>query len=801
MAPANDRIESISLRFADLLLRHPLVVIGLLIVTTAGSLVLMRSLRFDFTPQAIYRGDDELVSYSEQFKQTFGYDEAVILVVLQSTGPNDVLKAPALQWQADIAGDVKNIPGVTRVDSLATLEIPRRSLMSSRLEPVINELPVTDEVSDHARELMDNTELVHNGLLSVDETMAAIAFYLAADKRDLDSMDAAVKAVHQSLIQHPVPAGYRVFVSGLPTLRIELVSGWVRDLLVQIPIAAGLYLAMLWLVFRRISGSVLPVIAVGVGLTWTLAAFALIGEPLNFVSNALPALLVIIGVSGCTQLVTCYAAESLTTANAREAARNAIARMAPACLLAALTTVVGFISLMTARSSMLNQFGWQAAVGITIQYVSTLVTLGALFQFFRPPVPVIVDSSRPGIVTRVVTLIGSAAAQRPWYSIAGAILLATVAIWSGGRVTTNTYSVLEVLSEEHPSVKSMRLVEQKLIGIMPLEISLQAAKPDTFIDPVVFHGVLKIEEYSRQLPGVLSVQSYADLFREILVHWPGRRRSETDLELIPLDEKGSARLERTMEFATQYDEAMHFNSYMTPDGTRARIQLRLGEIGSQQTLIVIKALQKKLDEVFPSSGSIQARMTGEGYVNARALTVLINDLYYSLLTACLVIFGLIGLEFRSLRMGLIAALPNLTPLTVTLGYMGLRGYDMNVTNVIVFTICLGLADDNTIYFLYRFRQELAAGVSTSEAIHRAFLGTGRAIVLTSCLLFTGLAVLFLSDFVPTRRFAELTTVTLLANLFGVLLLLPACLVMVLPSNTQSEGPTEAMSVKNGPAAM
>src|SRR6185295_833522 len=103
---------------------------------------------------------------------------------------------------------------------------------------------------------------------------------------------------------------------------------------------------------------------------------------------------------------------------------------------------------------------------------------------------------------------------------------------------------------------------------------------------------------------------------------------------------------------------------------------------------------------------------------ARALNTLIRDLYYSLLTASLVIFGLIAIEFRSVRAGLIAALPNLTPLSITLGYMGLRGYDLNVGNVIVFTICLGLADDNTIHFLYRFREELETEGNLVQAIRR-----------------------------------------------------------------------------------
>src|SRR5580765_3407316 len=165
----SDSIPPTSLRFADLLCRRSGVIIVLLVAATGCSLLLLRSLRFDFTPQAIYRGDDELVEYSEQFKQTFGYDEAVILVVLQSMGDQDVLSADALTWQAEIAGDFSSVPEVIRIDSLSTLEFPHRSLMYFRLEPVVDKVPVTKESAERARELLHDTELVYYGLLSHDD--------------------------------------------------------------------------------------------------------------------------------------------------------------------------------------------------------------------------------------------------------------------------------------------------------------------------------------------------------------------------------------------------------------------------------------------------------------------------------------------------------------------------------------------------------------------------------------------------------------------------------------------------------
>ncbi len=745
---------------------------------TAGSLMAVPQLKFDFTPQAIYRGNDELVAYSEQFKQTFGYDDAIILVVLEAMGPDDVLEPQSLQWQAEVAAAAALIAGVSRVDSLPTLQIPQRVFLRTRLEPVIEELPVTQGSAARARDLLSNLHMVHVGMLSRDSRVAAIAVYLEPDHLDLESMQAAVNDIHDILATQPVPGGYRVALSGLPTLRVGLINEWISDLQVQIPVEVVVYLALLGVVFRRVSGSLLPVIAVGVGVSWTVAFYAISGTSLNFVSNALPALLIIIGVSGCTQIVTCYAAESRLNPDRRAAGRMTIERMAPASLLAAMTTAIGFCSLMTAQSELLFQFGWQAATGIAVLYLSTLLVLAVLIQFFRPPSPAVIDDEHPGFVTRIASLLGATACHKPICVIVAAVLIVGASIWLGSHVVINTYSVREILPEHHSLIKTMRLVENELIGIMPLEIDLRFEDAERLSDPELFHKILEFEQWARGLPGVLSVESYADLYQEILVRWPGRRVTETSLQLVPLDETGQVRLARTGEFATQFSDALHYSSYVVPQGNRARIRLRLREVGSRTTLDLIGRMEARLRQLFPENDPIQFKLTGECYVNAIALTVLIQDLFYSLLTASIVIFMLIGIEFRSPRMGLIAAIPNLTPLAVTLGYMGLRGYDMNVTNVIVFAISLGLADDNSIYFLYRFRQELLTGISVPEAIRKAFLGTGRAIVLTSTILLAGLSVLLMSDFVPTNMFAELTIVTIFANFIGVLLLLPACLALL-----------------------
>lgn len=762
--------------FAEFLLSHPFLVFGSLVASALFAMVLARDVKFDFTPQSIYRGNDALLAYAEEFKQTFGYDEAILLIVMQSTGEEDCLSVPALQWQIDVSDHIRTLPGIIRTDAVGTLEVPRASLRGLDLEPLINQVEVNQAAADRVRAVLGDSKLVRGGLLSADDRVSVVAIFLDPAARDIVALRAIVDDVKSALDQHPVPAGFRMMMSGLPQLRIEVVDDLMRDMATMMPIGGIVYLVVLALMFRSVSGALLPLCAVGIGLAWTMATFAVTGDTLNLVSNILPVLLMIIGVSSCVQIVTCYAEQSASGLDRRSAARESIARMAAPCLLAAITTSVGFASLFTARSEVLSRFGGQAAIGIGFQFVSTLLTLGALFRFFPAPTYGM-NETKPGLVTRVVTLLGYAVARHSCVTMGCAALVLVLAIWSGSRVVINTYAIRETFDEDHPSMQSMMLIENELSGLMPLEISLKSDTPGAFLDPEIFHKVVKVEQEAKRLPGVLSAQSYTDLFREILQKWPGRRITESDLELVPLAEVGAIRLARTEEFVNRFPESFHYRSFVSRDGTRARIRLRLREIGSRETLKLIKSIEQTLSLTFPADGPIQVRLTGEGYVNARALTVLIRDLFYSLLTASVVIFGLIALEFRSLRVGLIAALPNLTPLSITLGYMGLMGYDMNVANVIAFTICLGLADDNTIYFLYRFRQEFETTGDTVQAVRLAFLGTGRAIVLTSLLLLVGMSVLLFSDFVPTRRFAELTSVTIAGNLLGVLLLLPACLVL------------------------
>lgn len=762
------------MRFAAFLVRYRWPVLGAVALVTAGAVALLPRIRFDFTPGAAFRGDDELVTYAESFKKTFGDSDAVLLVVLESTGEADALAAPALTWQARAAERIAEAPGVERVDAIATLEVPRAGpLGAAATEPLIDSTPVDADAEARVREALDRLTLVRGTLISEDRTVSAVVARLSPEAMDAAGTRRAVDAVRGVLREVPPPPGYAAHLSGLPAMRAGIVANLRSDLLTLFPAAGGLFLVVLAMEFRRISGTLLPLLAVGVGLIWTVALIVLRGESFNIISNILPILLFVIGMANCVHVVTRYAEEAGRGGGRVAAARRTLAHMSVACFLTFFTTAIGFSALLGARSEQLEALGWHAVAGMGFLYITTITVLGGLMPSFAAP-RLSREGPRPHLVGRCLGVAGRAVARRPKTVLMCSAAVIAFFLWSAHTVTASS-RMFETYEPGHPSMRAVRLVDEKLGGVLPLEVSLTAEREGTFLEPATYARVAEAQRFATGLDAVLSARSYVDLHEQA--------RAEIMRRMGPfgvppgLATDDVARLEIQDAALRAAGSGGRYGAFLTPDARRARIMLKVRDIGSRETGEVLDTLNAKLDELFPPGSGVEARLTGAAQVHARAMDRFLRDLLMSLLGAALVIFVVIGLLFRSLRTGLIAVLPNLTPLVITWGYIGLRGYELNAGNVIVFAISLGIAVDDTIHFLARFREEVRVDGDVPEAIRRSFHGTGRAIVLTSVLIVAGLSVLLLSDFMPSRRFAELTNVTMAGALIGDLFLLPACLVL------------------------
>lgn len=760
------------------LIRRRVAVMAAVTAATVAATWLAVGIEFDFSPQAVLDSGDEAAVRAERYKATFGSLDATVLVVLEATGQADALSAEAIAWQAEADKRLSQLDGVLGVSSLTDLRLPQLSLLPPfvRRQAVASTGPPGADDEARMRAMVDRLPLVEGGLISKDRRLAAMSVTLDPNLRDIDLLTPAVERVRSALDDLPPPVGCRLHLAGIPVLRVDIVDSLQRDLLSLLPLAAVGFVVVLAVVFRRLSGSLLPLLAVTVGLAWTFGSIVLAGGSLNIVSNVLPILLFVIGMANCVHIVNRYAqdATGLDGPDRRPAVRSTMSHMAMACLLTSLTTAIGFGSLMAARSAVLRSLGWQAMLGMGLLYVSSIVVFCGCLGRFAPP-RLAGPRGRVGLTERIVAAGGHFIARRPWRAVAASVLLIAMCLFSARDIVVNS-RMTETYDEQSQTMRTLRMIEDRLAGILPLGVVIRADDAGTLEDPNVMRKVIELQQFAERDEQVLMVQSYVDIHRQVLALLPGR--AGKPMPTISPGEAGRSQVRLSTAILRALGDESGYCSFVSTDGKQGRILLRLRDAGTLRELELIHKLKGKLAGLFPPGGGVEVYLTDDVYLHGLSMDRFVRDLLWSLGGASVVIFVVIAVLFRSARLGLTAILPNLTPLLITLGYMGLRGYDMNAGNVIVFAISLGIAVDGTIHFMARFREEIQVGDGAAQAIYRSYISTGRAIVLTCVLIVSGLSVLLLSGFLPCRRFAELTGVTMIGALVGDLLLLPACLMII-----------------------
>lgn len=784
------------------LIRHPYALGAVIVVLTAVAGYAARNVRFDFTPQALFASGDDAVAFSEEVKSTFAYEDSRLMVVFESLGEHDVLEASLLEWQHDAATRLAQIAHVQRIDAIATLKVPQLDLthgVDFQPQPILRELPMTREDEESVRRMIDRSKMIEGSLISRDRRVGAMYVVFDPATRDVASMQQLVESVRKTISDQPPPEEYRVRYSGLPGVRVAVVNDLMADQAFLFPLAGVVFLVLIGAVFRNVWGVVVPIAAVLVGLAWTVGIVAATGEPFNIVTNVLPILILIIGVSNSIHFVVRYLEESAAhPGDSRQAAWKTLSHMLVPCLLTLITSALGFVSLVTARSHVLQMFGWHAAIGMACLYLSVLATFAVLLPYWklRRGSTAARESGLPW-VGKVTAALGDRAAQYPGTVLIGGLLLCAACAMTSRHLQVNS-SITETYGPAHPQTQTVRLVEESLGGVLPLEVVLTSKHSGEFLDPRIYARVAQFGDYIRKQPEVTSSQSYVDLFQE--VHANFRRDQSLRSELPGDDEEGRRRIEQTANQANRAREAVQPHLFLTDDATRARVLVRVKDVGTRRTLDLIRRAEHKLAELFPPECGVTPRLTGDAWLNAVAMDGFVRDLFSSLATAAGSVFVLIAVLFLSPRVGLIAALPNIAPFAITLGYMGFRRYDLNAGNVAVFSISLGLTVDNSIHFLSRFREEFRSGLSLSEAIRTTYLGSGRAMVVSTLLQAAGLVVLLWSNFVPTQRFAELMSITMAGTMLGDLVLLPACVALFWKDGRGKELVVPSTSAETAPLA-
>jgi len=701
----------------------------------------------DFTPQAMFMGEGGEWERLQAYEAEFGADDNTVVALLEG----DISAPEGLAWLQSLHAAAERVPGVVAVRSLSNA-----SIATATTDGMIDVVDAIDDQGNIDRASAD--PFLSPLLIARDKRAATIQVELADDLQQIGDLSPVVHDITERLRGVTTPPDYTLHVTGVPFVRTEVVDMMVSDEMTFMPLVTLVFLVTILALFRRLWLGLAPLIGVLFATIWAVGLLLNQGAVFNILSILAPTLILVIGVADGIHLVNRYR-EELASDEDREAAMGRTVRhLSLACFLTTFTTAAGFVSLTVADTAVIRDFGQQVAVGVMVTFFALMMVVPTLLAWI--PVEKV---GRPEDVLEhpIYDKLAGLVSTHPKRILFITLSLTVFAGWLGRDVTTDS-GLLEMYHEDHPTWTAVTTAQEKTGGIIPIFIHI-SGEPDQMLEPEVLQGIAALQARLGTMPMTgftISPASWVQHFHKLLTGedgWPDSRAAVAQEVLL-----------------AEMSGELPLDAVLSPDRARARIVALTSDAGGREFIKAKADLEQAADHIFAGTG-LTVDVTGDGMLASGGVDKLIDDLLSSLLLMLGVILLTMMVLLRSMRQTLIATLPNLVPLVFILGTLGVIGADLQTSNIVSFTIAVGLAVDDTIHFIMRYREERRMGAPVEDAIQKTFHGAGHAIILTSILLILGFGVLAFSSLTSTYFFGLLACVTMAAAVIGDLFILPALL--------------------------
>jgi predicted RND superfamily exporter protein len=534
-----------------------------------------------------------------------------------------------------------------------------------------------------------------------------------------------------------------------------------------------LIIVFLLISFRSFFGVIIPLVTVLFSIVGVLGIMQITGKSLDVMSTLLPTILFVVGMSDAVHILNRYIEELRSGKQKTEAIKITFKEVGMATLFTSITTAVGFITLMMVPIKPMQDFGLYSAIGVILAFIIAITFLPASLSLLKKPK--ISNINPKDLFWNKVLSKGFLFVIRNQGKIFISYLVILAISIVGIFQLEVDYKLLEDLSEDNPLQQDFRFFENNYSGIRPFEMAIYTKDSTSIFNYSVIKEMDKVDSYlyeDYEAGFILSPLSIIKSMNKAM------HSGNSKHYIVPNKEGKYNTLIKKMK---QVNLKSKLNNIVNKSNSVCRFTGKMDDIGSkkvkERNIEFEKFFQSKID-----TNLIGYKMTGTALLVDKNNEFLAINMIIGLSIAFLLIAILIGLIFKSIRMAFLSIIPNVIPLAFIGGIMGFVGTDINMSTSIIFTIAFGIAVDDTIHFLSKFKIEQNKGKSLIYSLKRTYLSTGKAIVLTTLILCGGFVSLILSDFKSTFLIGSYVGLILFVAVITDLLLLPILLMNVKRKN-------------------
>ena len=742
------------------LLDHPRITLFTLALVTVIFGSFLKDLRLEFSIEQLFTQEDPRVERFLQFRDEFSGVDNILFLIYESNNP---FSKKNLDKNRQLIESLETIDGVESVTSLTNLELFTEG-GDYLLQPVYERIPYDTDSLLMAKKTIMQSELVRNYIISADGKMASIMIEIDSDYNDYDGRNRILSEIDQ----FQMVVDWKWHQAGLPVIRTRYVQYMIQDnirFLFPVALVISILLALL---FRSFAGVLLPLIVIGLTIIWTVGLMAKMGIDINIISYMIPTLLMIISVSDSVHFMVKYFQALHEFGHRREALFQTIKKIGTALMLTSVTTAVGFGALSFVNIKIVSEFGIFTAIGVFFAFIISILFLPSMFMLMKQTADDKLINYNVGVRVKVVQKISTLVRAYPKHIIISWCFIACIGTW--GAVKINPHSkLLEDLRPGNKLLDDMKVAENRMGAILPVEIILEIMNDGPYEDiqdVEVMQFLDRVGAFMSSIPEIGKVMSVTQYIKEI-------HQAMNDGDPAFYQIPNSRNL--ISQYMLLYES--EFETFFNLDYTKLRIAAQIKDIDSRRSAEIEEEINNFIMANAPSG--VKAEVTGTAFIALRTNNYLVRNLAGSFFIAFIVVTLLMAILFRSVKMALISVVPNIIPMMMMAAVMGFFQVSLRPSTAMTFAIAFGIAVDDTLHYLTRYRMELSDR-HYQKANDATMMSTGVAMMSTTAILVSGFMVLTLSEFTFSIQFGILSSITILSALIGDLTFLPALLSQVKP---------------------
>jgi len=723
---------------------------------TCLSAWLALGLQFEHKRSRFFPNENEDLAFTNRFFNELEQDDIFVLVGIELNG--SVLN-PKNRLLIDTLGKLlKEMELITEMRSLVNSIQLKKAGLSVYTVPILSSLSANNRALDSLK-IIENP-YIYKTLVSAD--FKCVNILLKTDI--IDSQEKANK-VFDDIQAVLLPfKGLKYHLSGFPIVQSTSVRQLKFEMQFYVTLSASLLLLILFIIYRSLWGLIVPFISLAGGMAIFFAYLKVTGQSLDLMSSLFPILMLIFLMADVVHLQTHYMDQLGQNKSPIKAMETTLKEIGIALFLTSFTTAVGFGTLGTSKIEAIRHFGLNAAAGVLIAFVIVIVFASSALLFFTK-----------GKLSRLQAQSGNWEGtmdklhyfNKKRYKIIGIAVLSSLALafWGISKVSTNTFIKNEIPNKEN-LVQDFEFFEREFSGIRSFELAIIPANGLTIKDVAVLQEIAKLETYLVDSQKIGSLVSPTIPYRVIDYAYTRGKSAYA----FPEKEQDIRKYNGYLKTQKNLD----LKTLVNADYTLGRISGRQIDGGTnyheKQVHKINDWITKNLD-----AEKVTFKVTGTTVLYDRNHEYLRNSLFNSLGLAFIIVGLLFTFLFRDYRMVFISIIPNIIPMLLAGAIMGFLGIKLEALTSIFFAISFGIAVDDTIHFLTRYKLERKKGRTINKSIHNTLRISGKAIIITSVILVVSFFSLSFSDFKGTYYIGVMVSITLFTALLSDLFLLPPLL--------------------------